>query len=158
MDYSKFAVLIALLVLLTASGKVDAAPRFVADSDACFSNCVETLRNMSRLLIFARDSNGEVFKTLSLDLPANARLALAPSADPRAAPTMWVNGAGVVNASGLASNTACSNYPGMCTQTTVRTYTTPRQYIFFTYTYIYHDGALLEVQVEETRLMRDLIN
>lgn len=156
MDYPKLA-LIAIGLLFTQIGDSAAAPAAgsIFTSDDCPANCVMTLRSSGSVLVVARNAAGAVFRTLSFSIPENAVLSRAGGPH---------NGSHIGGAGRHSSHPAsatqggqCQNLPGLCTESSVRVYSTPSQYIFFTYTYVYQDGNLVHIDVEETRVPRGQI-
>lgn len=123
----------------------------------CTSNCVLSLRSVSNLIVVARDSKGAIFKTLSFAMPTDARLLAAGNAAGVTQAGEYRAGQMAGASTGDASN-ECISVPGVCTASNVRSYVTPSFYIFYTYTYVFRDGNLLEISVEETRIARNMIN
>lgn len=154
MDYSKTASLAAIVALLAlnASAHASPVPGDLFTSDACPANCVATLRSANNLLVVARDAAGAVFSTYSFRMPGNAVLVSGPGV---------FSGRGATGLDETASSTGtggqCLNQPGLCTETSVRTYSTPTHFIFYTYTYVYRDGNLVHIEVEESRVLRNQV-
>ncbi len=152
MEYSKLAPWAALVILLALTAGADASPvpGDLFTNDACPANCVATLRSANNLLVVARDSAGAVFSTHSFRMPGNAVLVSAPGSFSDRGSAGMAATAGSVGTGGQ-----CLNQPGLCTETSVRTYSTPTHYLFYTYTYIYRDGNLAHIEVEESRVLRN---
>lgn len=156
MDYSRLArraITIALLAL-SGAGNASPVPGELFTSEACPRNCVMTLRSASSLLVVAKDTAGGVFTTYSFKLPGDA-VPVPAGRQPRGA---WSGGlAAAGSATTLSSDGTCQTMPGLCTETSVRTYRTPGYYIFYTYTYVFRDGNLIHIDVDETRVPRNQI-
>lgn len=157
MDYSRparWAIAIALLTLTGAAG-ASTVPGELFTSETCPGNCVMTLRSASSLLVVAKDTQGAVFTTHSFQLPRDAVPVPAARHNQSALSGSRGRMSGVASTS--SSDGSCLTMPGLCTETSVRTYSTPTHYIFYTYTYVYNDGNLIHIDVEETRVLRNQV-
>lgn len=125
------------------------------DQQDCRDNCVLTLRSERNLIIVAKDSRGAIIKTRSFAMPAEARLLYAGSRGVARAGDMPWTPASQGQADG---GSECVNTPGVCTSSDVRAYTTPGFYVFYTYTFVHLDGNLLDIEVEESRIARNIID
>ncbi|NNF52396.1 MAG: hypothetical protein HKN59_08155 [Gammaproteobacteria bacterium] len=154
MELLERALASAALLLVAAHGYAAPVPGLFIDQLSCGSNCVESLRSADNLIVVARNSSGAIFRTLSLAIPGDARLLYASGRRSKVHdPDLFTAN----NAAGDAAG-ACAHTPGICTESSVRTYVTPGYYIFYTYTFVFSDGNLLEISVEETRTARDFVN
>ncbi|NNF50863.1 MAG: hypothetical protein HKN59_00350 [Gammaproteobacteria bacterium] len=155
MEVPKQAFVIVALILAAVDSHAAPVGGLLIDQMSCGSNCVESLRSANNLIVVARNSEGSIFRTLSFAMPRDARLLYAGGARRSA-----TNDPSLFMASGSTGEAAgeCANMPGICTESSVRTYTTPGYYIFYTYTFVFSEGNLLEINVEETRITRDYVN
>ncbi len=125
----------------------------VLDQAPCHANCVLIREQAGRLLLFARNADGVVFKSTSIDLPANARrvgwsapsrsLAVEPEAATSSLPY-----------SGVPVGLTCSTIAGLCTEQATMSYETPTQLVVVTITYYFFDGELMDIEVNEKRIAR----
>lgn len=157
MDLMKLALYCAVLLLFAANASALPTSGILFDRSQCSSNCVLSLRSVNNLIVVARNSDGAIFKTLSFAMPADARLLYQSNAG-RARSGGHKLANQPLSASTNAAESDCANMPGVCTASDVRTYATPAYYVFYTYTYVYMDGNLMEINVEETRVARNIIN
>lgn len=143
-----------LLILLTCIAAMPVASVFAAGSpgDApCFANCVVTTQSGNRLLFVAKDRRGQIFATANVLLPARARLINSVNA----------GGAGsterlhVTQQSGLPVGTTCHGVSGICTEHSSLTYETPSHYIVVSITYVFFNGDLQDIDVDETRISKN---
>ena len=157
MDILKSTLSGAVLFLVMTNGIAAPATAQLFDRESCGTNCVQSLRSSNNLIIVAKNSDGAVFKTLSFAMPGDARLLYSgqAAADYRAASDSAML---ATSNSTSGAGSECVNMPGVCTVSSVRTYVTPSYYIFYTYTFVFYDGNLMEISVEETRTARDFVN
>ncbi len=159
---AKWTAALAIFVALTSGTAFSSeliGPSGI-DGSGCNSNCVSITRYFDHLLVLARNARGEVFKTLSLDLPRNARPLTSnrrtgKHSQTGAAQAGWPD---TMNTASVPVGTTCYAVSGVCTETAVMRYVTPSQYIFYTFTYVFSDGQLVEVRVDETRVSRNKID
>lgn len=154
---AKLALAATVLLLVTTDGIAAPATALLFDQAGCGTNCVQSLRSTNNLIVVAKNSDGAVFKTLSFAIPGNARLLHADDAGADY-PTARNSPMHATSNSTTGAGSECVNTPGVCTVSTVRTYVTPSYYIFYTYTFVFNDGNLVEMNVEETRTARNFIN
>jgi len=157
MDTLKCVLVSAGLLVIATNGNAAPASGLLFDQLACSSNCVQSLRSVNNLIVVAKNGDGAVFKTLSFAMPGEARLLYAGGGAARrqVAPDSAVFAAG---ASTDEAAMQCANMPGLCTASSVRTYVTPGFYIFYTYTFVFSNGNLMEISVEESRTTRDFVD
>ena len=151
-----FKLVLLGIVLLTAAEIAHATPTplLALGAERCSSNCVTTLRSTNKIVVIARDQQGAIFRTLSFEMPADARL-LAAEGETFGSRGLDSGFVQTGNTWDGSTGSQCVNMPGLCTETALRSYATPGFYIFYTYTYVFHDGNLIEINVEETRVARD---
>ena len=119
----------------------------------CHTNCVSMMRSDNKLLFFARDSQGQIFATADLLLPADAR----PVKNSRGGRVDQLNPLNMTPQSGLPVGSACAGVAGVCTEHSSLTYETPTQYVIVSITYFFFNGELQDIDVDETRISKSKI-
>lgn len=166
MEMLKPVLASTVLFLIAANGIAAPTASLLFDQNQCGSNCVLSLRSANNLIVVARNREGAIFKTLSFAMPGDARLLYASDSgsvylktaqDPQSPSTIGST-IGSTSASANGDASECVNLPGVCTDSDVRSYVTPGYYIFYTYTYVFNNGNLIEINVEENRIARNIIN
>lgn len=148
----------ALAVLFSGVSQAGVNRGAVANDDDCVSNCVSTSRYNNSLLIFAKNRDGEIFKTLSFELPKDAMRVSGAARGGYGGRDFRIGRPDVQMLSDIPVGSLCNGVPGVCTETALIRYETPTQFVIYTFTYVFSNGDLVEVRVDETRVARSKLN
>lgn len=150
----KPAILLFVILFSFATGSTGARNVPGGTGEAmCYANCVITTRSGNELLFVARDRRGKIFATANVTLPDNARAVHfggSRSDDLQRYPD-------ASQQSGLPVGSVCGGVSGVCTEHSSLTYETSSQYVIVSITYIFFDGNLQDIDVDETRIAKSKI-
>ncbi len=158
MDVSGMLAWAVLALLVSGSGYATPIPDSVEIDDNCVSNCVSTTRYQNNLLVVARNREGEIFKTLSLELPSGAKRVFGSARGGYGGRDFRIGRPDAQMLSEVPVGSLCGGIPGVCTETALIRYETPTQLVIYTFTYVFNNGDLVEVRVDETRVARSKLN
>ncbi len=152
MDVSGMFAWAVLAMLISGASQAAETEGPVVSYADCVSNCVTLTRHRNHLLIDARNGQGEVFKTLSFSLPPGARRVAGGTQERYGGSGFGGGTQGLAMLSDVPTGGVCVSYTGVCTETAVVRYQTSTHVIIYTFTFVFNDGELVEVRVDETRV------
>lgn len=150
--YLHFAALAGGLMLaapVSHAGAVDGT----YSQAPCYANCAFLREQAGRLLVFAKNADGVVFKSASIDLPTDARR-IGSSAPVVSAFVETQPSVESLPYSGIPVGLTCSTTTGLCTEQATMSYETPTQLVVVTITYYFFDGELVDLEVNEKRIAK----
>ena len=158
MDVSIMLASAVLAMLISGASHGTEITDPIGSYENCAANCVSTTRHRNNLLVVARNKRGEIFKTLSLELPPGARQVPGEARGVYGGSDLRIDESDVEMMSGLPVGSLCIGIPGVCTETSLVRYETTTQFVFYTFTFVFNHGDLVEVRVDETRVARSKID
>lgn len=158
MDVSSMLASAVFAMLISGVSQGTEVSSSAPEFENCVNNCVSTTRYRNNLLIVARNNQGEIFRTISLELPADARLVtdgvpggFGETNIRHADPVVQMNYEYPVGS-------VCGGTPGICTEAALVRYETRAHFVIYTFTFVFNNGELVEVKVDETRITRSKLD